>query len=157
VQVSFADLVDGTQTTIYVMENAGRPDYWIKGKKIASPPWCKTSVSTSGNCCVGTAIGGYHPNNPGGCWGCIENAAVYVNGSNFAGTGKGVVTAGQVAVCFINCTNEKDGNFCYSFHPGTAGIVMCDGSAHMVSENISLVTFGELVSYRGHEPVADSF
>jgi prepilin-type N-terminal cleavage/methylation domain-containing protein len=141
VQVNFADITDGTQTTIFAMENAGRPDYWVRGVKMAPP----------------TLVNGYTPINPGGCWGCIENAAVYVRGSNFAGTGKGIVTATQVAVCFVNCTNEKDVNFCYSFHPGSAGIVMCDGSAHMISENISLVTFGELVSYKGHEPVLDSF
>jgi prepilin-type N-terminal cleavage/methylation domain-containing protein len=140
-QVGFSNITDGTQTTIFAMENAGRPDYWVRGKKLTPP----------------TLINGYTPTNPGGCWGCIENAAVYVTGSNFTGTGKGVVTATQIAVCFINCTNEKDINFCYSFHPGTAGIVMCDGSARMVSENISLVTFGELVSYKGHEPVTDSF
>jgi prepilin-type N-terminal cleavage/methylation domain-containing protein/prepilin-type processing-associated H-X9-DG protein len=129
-------VTDGTQTTILVMENAGRPDYWVRGVKKSLP----------------TIFHGYNPN-PGGCWGCIENASVYVNGTNFAGTAKGVGTA----VCFINCTNEKNSNFCYSFHPGSAGVLMCDGSAHMISENVSLIVFGELVSFRGHEPVTDSF
>jgi Protein of unknown function (DUF1559) len=134
-QVAFSDIVDGTQTTFFAMENAGRPDYWVRGVKMPLP-----------------TAHGFSPN-PGGCWGCIENAAVYVNGTNFAGTGAGSVN--PPVVCFINCTNEKDANFCYSFHPGSAGVVMCDGSAHMISENISLITFGEMVSYKGHEPVTD--
>jgi hypothetical protein len=136
VQVSFSDIIDGTQTTIFSMENAGRPDYWVRGVKMGFP-----------------TASGYAPTNPGGCWGCIENAATYVNGTNFAGTGAGSIT--PPVVCFINCSNEKNANFCYSFHPGSAGIVMCDGSAHMVSENISLVVFGEMISYRGREPVTD--
>jgi hypothetical protein len=135
-QVSFEMITDGTQTTIYCMENAGRPDYWVKGVKKPLP----------------TAGSGYNPN-PGGCWGCIENASVYVSGGNFSGIGKG----SGAAVCIINCTNEKNWNFSYSFHPGSTGIVMCDGSAHMISENISLVTFCNLVSFKGHEPVTDAF
>jgi prepilin-type N-terminal cleavage/methylation domain-containing protein len=151
-QVSYEMIVDGTSTTIFCMENAGRPDYWVRGKKIASAPWCATSLSIACNCGIGTEINGYHPNNPGGCWACIENASVYVGGSSFSG-GK---TSGGIGVCIINCTNEKNANFSYSFHPGSTGIVMCDGSAHMISENISLVTFCNLVSFRGHEPVTDS-
>jgi prepilin-type processing-associated H-X9-DG protein len=144
VQVSVEQIIDGTQTTIFAMENAGRPDLWVKGVKMATAPF-----STP------TPIEGYLGGNPGGCWGCIANAAVYVRGSNFAGNAHG--TTNPPLVCFINCTNEKNVNFCYSFHPGAAGILMCDGSAHMISENISLVTFCEMVSYRGREPVTDSF
>jgi prepilin-type N-terminal cleavage/methylation domain-containing protein len=151
VQVSFEMITDGTSTTIFSMENAGRPDYWVRGKKIATPPWCKTSLSQCGK--SGTAVNQYAPSNPGGCWGCIENASVYVSGSTFAGT-KG---SGGPAICIINCTNEKNANFSYSFHPGSTGIVMCDGSAHMISENISLVTFCNLVTFKGNEPVTDSF
>lgn len=137
-QVSISMISDGTQSTIFCMENAGRPNLWVRGVKqtgfsaIRCPPF---TVS-----------------NPGGCWGCIESASVYVNGTSFTGLAKGSGTA----VCFINCTNEKNENFCYAFHPGSAGIAMCDGSAHMVSENIGLAVFGKLVSFRGREPVTDS-
>jgi hypothetical protein len=34
---------------------------------------------------------------------------------------------------------------------------MCDGSAHMVSENISLVTFCRLLTFMAHSAVTDSF
>jgi len=34
---------------------------------------------------------------------------------------------------------------------------MCDGSAHMVSENISLITFCRLITFKGHSVVTDSF
>ena len=44
----------------------------------------------------------------------------------------------------------------YSFHPGTGGVAMCDGSARMLSENISVVVFCNMMSFRGHEVVSDT-
>ena len=44
----------------------------------------------------------------------------------------------------------------YTFHPGSCGLALCDGSAHMVSENLSVVVFCRLISYHGHKPVTDS-
>jgi prepilin-type N-terminal cleavage/methylation domain-containing protein len=133
------NVFDGTQTTILFSELAGAPDNWVRGVKNSLP----------------TAINGYVVSNPGGCWACYKNASNYVNGSSFAGNT--TMPSGTTLCCIINCTNEASMNFCYSFHPGSAGIAMADGSAHQVSENISLVTFCNLVSYRGHESVTDSF
>jgi hypothetical protein len=45
----------------------------------------------------------------------------------------------------------------YSFHPGAGGVVMADGSAHMLSENISFITLFRLFTYREREPVTDAF
>jgi prepilin-type processing-associated H-X9-DG protein len=45
----------------------------------------------------------------------------------------------------------------YSFHPGTGGVAMCDGSARMISENIGAAVFQRLCSYRGHKPAPDNF
>ena len=59
-------------------------------------------------------------------------------------------------MCFINCTNEIYGGL-YSFHPGASGVVMADGSAHMISENISVTTFCRLLTARGRKPVTDNF
>jgi hypothetical protein len=74
-------------------------------------------------------------------------------GSTFTG---GTVPNGNTGpVCIINCTNQAKMNL-YSFHPGACGLLMCDGSAHMVSENLSVVTFCRLVTYSGRAPVADS-
>ena len=38
-----------------------------------------------------------------------------------------------------------------------AGVAMCDGSARMVSENISIVVFVGLMTPRGHDVVTDQF
>ena len=74
-----------------------------------------------------------------------------MNGSNFSGTALG----SQTAVCVVNCTNQV-GMGLYAFHPGTCGLAMCDGSAHMVSENISNVVFVRILTLRGHTAVTDS-
>jgi prepilin-type processing-associated H-X9-DG protein len=59
-------------------------------------------------------------------------------------------------ICFFNCSNEAATSVIYSFHPGSGGVAMCDGSAHMLSENISVVVLCNLMSFRGHETVTDS-
>jgi prepilin-type N-terminal cleavage/methylation domain-containing protein len=133
---------DGTSTTILVAELAGRPDFWLRGKK--APP-CYPGVQDY-YCRVQHV-------NWGGCWACFENAFMGMGGSNFAGTQK-QVPKGQ-PVCMINCVNSWAANY-YSFHPGTCGFTFCDGSAHMLSENISLTVLSRLMTYRGYAPVTDS-
>jgi prepilin-type N-terminal cleavage/methylation domain-containing protein len=145
--ISLDQITDGPSTTILVTELAGRPDLWIKqgGKK--SP--CNYSLVRQ-ICCPG--CGPRTISNPGGCWACWNNAYNDVQGSNFAGN---ATWPSPVAVCIINCTNEWSRNFAFSFHPGAVGVAMCDGSAHMISENISLVVFTALMTYHSHELVTD--
>jgi prepilin-type N-terminal cleavage/methylation domain-containing protein len=141
--VSIEQITDGTSTTIFCAELAGRPDYWRRGTKVGGP-------STT------------YPN-AGGCWACLDNGWMSVGGSTFDGTAPAPMTGGPThnpqgpaPACFINCTNMAGLNL-YSFHPGVCGLAMCDGSAHMVSEDISVVTFCRLITYAGRAPVSDTF
>ncbi len=138
--VSVEFITDGTSTTMLTEEMAGKPDLWIKGVKTTMSP-CKPSP-----------LQGYTVTNPGGCWACWNNAAHWINGSNFAGNGG----AGGGPTCVVNCTNENNANGAYSFHPGSVGICMCDGSAHMISENIAITVFINMISFKGHQQVLDS-
>ncbi len=133
---------DGTSTTILSVELAGRPDLWIRGVKKVVP---QDLPLKNGNPDRAT--------NNGGCWACFNNAESWFQGSDFTGT---VLAPSGSLVCFINCNNLSDSGL-YSFHPGSCGIVMCDGSAHMVSENISVTTFCRMVTHRGHRPVSDNY
>jgi hypothetical protein len=146
--ISIEQVVDGTSTTIFCGELAGRPDLWQRGKKVigAAPP-CGNLFNGSGS----WPASGLPNQNWGGCWSCIMNGYNQMSGSNFSGTALGTKTA----VCSVNCTNQV-GMGLYAFHPGTCGMAMCDGSAHMVSENISNVVFVRLITVRGHTPVTDS-
>jgi hypothetical protein len=141
--ISIDLITDGTSSTIFCAELGGRPDLWERGVKVANAPTT--------------------PPNAGGCWACIDNAWVVLNGSTFDGTAPAPTPGGPThnpngaaPACFINCTNEVNLGL-YSFHPGSCGIAMCDGSAHMVSENISVVTFCRLITYCGRAPVTDNF
>jgi prepilin-type N-terminal cleavage/methylation domain-containing protein len=134
-------ITDGTSTTIMIAELAGRPDWWTKAGKQPN------------NFTIADYCGHTQKKNWGGCWDCMENGFMSMGGSNFAGTSK-VVPQGQ-PVCMINCVNVWAANY-FSFHPGTCGFAMCDGSVHFMSENVSLTVLCRLMSYRGGAPVADS-
>jgi prepilin-type N-terminal cleavage/methylation domain-containing protein len=142
--VSFDKITDGTSTTILVAELAGRPDLWIRGVRKKVP------------CDMPFDVGlGRRPNfNWGGCWACFNNSFFVMTGSSFDGTTNNP-PPGQ-PVCMINCVNFRSANY-YSFHPGSCGIALCDGSARLISENIGLTTLCRLITYRGHAPVTDSF
>ena len=121
---------------------AGRPDYWTRAGKRTLP----------------TALAGY-AFNAGGAW-ASPNAVSYVLGSDFTGLTQPncfSTTSCQAPVCIINCTNELGYNAIFSFHPGAGGVAMCDGSARMVSEDLSIVVFGGLMTPRGHEAITDQF
>jgi prepilin-type N-terminal cleavage/methylation domain-containing protein len=144
--ISIDQITDGTSTTIFCMENAGRPNLWIRGVNKGLP--------TAAN---PTPIYGLSGTNPGGCWGCFNNGLNFYHGSLFDGTA-GPNTNPIPPICFFNCTNEGGGaDPVYSFHPGSGGVAMCDGSAHMLSENVSVVVFCNMMSYRGHESTTDQF
>jgi prepilin-type N-terminal cleavage/methylation domain-containing protein len=132
---------DGTSTTLLTEEMAGKPDLWIKGKKVAM------------SCASPSPIQGYTSTNPGGCWACWNNAYHWILGSDFTGTAH---PATRKPTCFFNCTNENNINAVYSFHPGTGGVAMCDGSARMLSEDISVTVFCNMINFRGGQPVVDS-
>jgi prepilin-type N-terminal cleavage/methylation domain-containing protein len=144
-------ITDGLTTTMYLMENAGRPAWWTKG---GTAGLVNHGVPTK---CHPTAINGLYGSNPGGCWACWGARGVCVCGSSFCGLTVPAKStpANVVPVCFINCSNEYEANIGFSFHPGCCGILMCDGSAHMMSENVSIAIMYPIITPRGHEPVTD--
>jgi prepilin-type N-terminal cleavage/methylation domain-containing protein len=140
--LSIDQITDGTSTTLFCTEMAGRPDCWTRGGKRTLP----------------TPISG-RSFNSGGAW-ASTNAFSYVLGSDFTGLTQPNCfssTNCPQPVCFINCTNEIGYNAIFSFHPGAGGVAMCDGSARMLSENISIVLFVALMTPQGREPVTDQF
>ncbi|HEX4069630.1 MAG TPA: DUF1559 domain-containing protein [Planctomycetaceae bacterium] len=142
-------ITDGLTTTMYLMENAGRPAWWTKG---GPNGMVNHGIPTK---CKPTSINGKYGSNPGGCWACWGARGVCVCGSTFCGLSVPAKSTKchVVPVCFINCTNEYEGNVGFSFHPGCCGMLMCDGSARMVSENLSIGIMYPIITPRGHEPV----
>ncbi len=149
--VSIEKVTDGTSTTILFAETAGRPDLWQRGIKVATAGCISCKYAVNGGTYKRPTKG--HGYNGGGCWACGNEASNWINGSTFAGNAKGTLTN----VCMINCTNEQLENLAYSFHPGTAGLTMSDGSVHFVSENTSIIVLCNMITYNGGEPVTDTF
>jgi prepilin-type N-terminal cleavage/methylation domain-containing protein len=140
--LSIDQITDGTSTTLFCTEMAGRPDCWTRTGKRTLP----TPIYN-------------HTFNSGGAW-ASANTVGYVIGSDFTGlTLPNCVSSTNcpMPVCFVNCTNEIGFNAIFSFHPGVGGVALCDGSARMLNEDISIVVFAGLMTPRGHEAVTDQF
>ena len=130
---------------MYLMENAGRPSWWTKG---GPKGLVNHGIPTK---CQPTAINGKYGSNPGGCWACwgARESASAAAPTAACRTPQSRPGRNVSPVCFINCTNEYEGNIGFSFHPGSCGMLMCDGSAHMVSENISIGILYPMLTPRG--------
>jgi prepilin-type N-terminal cleavage/methylation domain-containing protein len=140
--LSIEQIIDGTSTTLFCTEMAGRPDCWTRAGKGSLP----TPIANRGF-------------NSGGAW-ASPSAFAYVIGSDFTGLATPNCfssTNCAAPVCIINCTNETGYNAVFSFHPGAGGIAMCDGSARMLNEDTSIVVFVALMTPRGREVVTDQF
>jgi prepilin-type N-terminal cleavage/methylation domain-containing protein len=137
--IRIEQIIDGTSTTLLAGELAGRPGIWERGVRVTTMP----------------TIGGITAqHNSGGCWDCLGNGLNELLGSTYAGNAQGPNTG--VPVCFMNCNNVQFSGL-YSFHPGSVGLLMADGSAHMVSENLSVIVFCRFISFKGHAPVTDNY
>jgi prepilin-type N-terminal cleavage/methylation domain-containing protein len=125
-----AAVEDGASNTFLVMEDAGRPELWIRGR-IRGPK------DTSNGCSNGDALGGRVT---GAGWADpLSGFAVH----SFADTG--LICPGP---CILNCTNDNEP---FSFHPGGLIASYADGSARFVSESIALRVFAAQVTRAGRE------
>jgi prepilin-type N-terminal cleavage/methylation domain-containing protein len=148
--ISIDQVTDGTSTTILAGELAGRPDLWLRaGRQVAKRVQCGGELAQLTVVPLRATA-----TNDGGCWACTHNGFNIISGTTFDGTAAAPTTG--VPVCFINCSNQAFGGL-YSFHPASCGLLMADGSGHMVSENLSVSVFCRLITYRGHTAVTDNF
>jgi prepilin-type N-terminal cleavage/methylation domain-containing protein/prepilin-type processing-associated H-X9-DG protein len=123
-----ADITDGTSDTILISEDAGRPDLYLKGKRIAP----------------GTIVpGGYNNGKPidpfqtGAGW-ADYSSEFYTDGDNFG-------------TCHTNCSNNNE---VYSFHTGGANHLFADGSVHFIKDTTNPRVFIRLLSYNRGEVIS---
>lgn len=112
-QNRIAQITDGTSNTIMLAERAGGGTIYWKGGREAPSPHAELG-----------------PNNGGG-WGDFLNGVSWVEGSLYDGP-QGV----DGGPCGINCSNRRLAGL-YSFHPGGAHFLMCDGSIQFLSETLT--------------------
>jgi prepilin-type N-terminal cleavage/methylation domain-containing protein/prepilin-type processing-associated H-X9-DG protein len=141
-QPRLSDVSDGTSNTILLVECAGRPQLFRRGRPI------------------GSATGSPPVRVNGGGW--ARAASDFdLKGSSFDG-------ATFPGPCAVNCTNGKDigNNYpdpvygsngtgeTYAFHSGGANVLLGDGSVLFVRADVNIVVFAALVTRAGGEVVS---
>jgi prepilin-type N-terminal cleavage/methylation domain-containing protein/prepilin-type processing-associated H-X9-DG protein len=129
-QTKIGQILDGTSNTILVMEDAGRPNWFVlrrpQGTILPRPE----------------GFGWTDPDGGAGSMDGTDRLTGAINGGSGTGT------------CIMNCNNDSEP---YSFHTGGMNVSMADGSARFISESISAATFAALVTPRGGEVIDSDF
>lgn len=129
-KTQIGQITDGTSNTILIMEDAGRPNWYVLGRD------------------RGTAL----PRPEGFGWTCPDGGAGSMDGSDRL---TGAINGGSgTGTCIMSCNNDSEP---YSFHPGGMNVVMADGSVRFVAETISAATFIALLTPRGGEVIGPDF
>ena len=124
-----AQITDGLSNTLLMVEDAGRPEYWVKGKRNT------TDVPISfGQGGPGVVVGGL--------W------ADHQKGFGIEGTSADGLTV--VGECAVNCNNSFE---VYAFHPGGANAAMADGSVRFLRDSTSIRTLAALATRGAGEVV----
>lgn len=136
----FRDIRDGTSNTTLVGEMVGRNDLIRNGQVVPlSDPEAQAA----------SMVGG-------GAWSDPFNGSWELSGRRYDGTG-------SEGPCAINCSNARcpsptsvyrHAAGLYSYHPGGAHVLLCDGSVNFLSETISGIVFSAMISRDGGETVS---
>lgn len=141
-----ADLTDGASNTFMVGELAGRNTLYRAVRQPIAPASAADEAT-------------YQQMASGGAWIDPFGGNWELTGRPYDG-GNGTAWNGP---CVINCSNAKsnphrvlqDAAGFYSFHVGGAHALMGDGTVRFLSQNISGLTFAQLVSRAGGEVVGE--
>jgi prepilin-type N-terminal cleavage/methylation domain-containing protein/prepilin-type processing-associated H-X9-DG protein len=146
--VRFTDIIDGTSTTIMVIEDAGRPG-WYGSKGVANIPGY-TPV-------VGAYLGGVNGPTPQGA-GAWADPLNYIATNGGDPSGSGIAAGGgfmgiPVApwTCANGCTNDSE---IFAFHLGGSNIVFGDGSVRFVRNGLTMNQMQALLSRAGGEVIS---
>lgn len=122
-----AAVTDGTSNTAMILEAAGKPDQWTRGRK-SDTQW-----------------GNPENNGFGSGW-----AAPWTDVGGGGTTFDGLISPGP---CQINCSN-KPGAGVYSFHPGGAHALLADGSVRLIAESVEQFVFYAILTRSNGEVVS---
>ncbi len=134
--VRLAEVTDGLSNTLLLVECAGRPGLYQKGRLV---PDGATPKTWSGSASV------TRPFPTGGVW-ASHNKGFLIDGALSDGN-----TAVRPGTCSINCSNDNE---VYAFHTGGAEMLMADGSVRYVSASLPIDQLVGLASRNGAEVVS---
>ncbi len=123
-----SQISDGLSNTLLIAEDANRPEYWVKGRRVTD------RTPAFGGAGLGVVTGGL--------W------ADHQKGFGVEGTtADGFGTVGE---CAINCSNAYE---VYAFHSGGANAAMADGSVRFLRDSMSIRTLAALTTRAGNEVI----
>ena len=122
-ETRITSITDGTSNTFLIMENGGRPNWFVKGQF------------------QGTVL----PRPEGYGWSDPDCGAGSMDGTDQL-TGAINPSSGATGRCIMNCNNDSEP---YSFHSGGMNVCFADGSVHFLSQSVSPATFAALMTARG--------
>jgi len=129
------NITDGTSNTLLVAERTGGRTIYDNGAP--SDQWNDWAGAT-GLGLPTTLLQDYQ----GGDWADLYNGENWINGALTSGCSDPLT--GDGGPCAINCCN-RPGNF-HSLHTGGVLVVLGDGSARFISQNIAANTLGGLIT-----------
>lgn len=132
-----ADIIDGTSNTILIGERVGGNAIYLKGGRTATDADLAPDT-------VAQKIG-----ENGGGWGDFLNSDVWMQGALYDGR-----RGPSGGPCGINCNNIRGDSF-YSFHPGGAQFLLCDGSVQFLSESVHQYSLAARITRAGGEASLD--
>jgi hypothetical protein len=128
VKRKFVQVLDGTSNTIMLAECAGRNRRFIMGQEYAQGTWTNGPWANPGS---RINMGGYDP-----------SVVPLPDLSNLPAVGP----------CAVNCINDKE---IYAFHAGGAMLLMTDGAARFVKQNITLNTAVQMLTRARNETIGE--
>ena len=129
---ALSEITDGLSSTLLITEQAGRPDWYIKGAK-------QLTTTTTPNNATATIDGTQYSQSNPAWWGCWASYQVF---SVFTYSDDGVTADGNGTINYNNSQGV------YSFHRGGANAVFCDGSVHFLGERMTPQVLGAIVTAR---------
>jgi prepilin-type N-terminal cleavage/methylation domain-containing protein/prepilin-type processing-associated H-X9-DG protein len=125
----FSQCSDGLSNTLMIVEDAGRPEYWVKGENKGIIGI--TAPTSAGHAAYGVWAGRAM---------ALDVCGHTMNGMAFPGP------------CAINCSNWRG---IYAFHPGVANVSMGDGSVRSLKEGLDIYVLYALATRAGDEILTD--
>ncbi|XZE19615.1 DUF1559 domain-containing protein [Pirellulaceae bacterium SH449] len=133
------EITDGTSNTLLILENAARPNWYIRDGGIIRS--------------MGSALPrpeGFGWTDPDGGAGSMDGTHRLNGGIN---NGSGLV-GGEPGTCIMNCNNDSEP---FSFHTGGMNVGLADGSVRFLTESVAADVFAALMTARGGEVVSGDF